>query len=181
MENLGVECKPSLKIHIGGQQYKKGWKILDIQERPHVDFVGDCTDMSFIENESVEEIYASHVFEHLGHRNELFPALSECYRILRAEGRLLMSVPDLRQLAALFSIESLSTNQLYEIMLMMFGGQKGPHDFHKSGIFEEMIVKYLRTAGFKNIKRVEEFGLFDDSSSRRFHGILISLNIIAIK
>ena len=176
-----MECKPSLKIHIGGQQYKKGWKILDIQERPHVDFVGNCTDMSFIENGSVEEIYSSHVFEHLGHQHELLPALIECHRILCSEGRLLLSVPDLRQLAALFSIKSHSTNQLYEIMLMMFGGQKGPHDFHKTGIFEELIVKYLRTAGFKNIKRVDEFGLFDDSSSRRFRGILISLNVIAIK
>ena len=66
-----------------------------------------------------------------------------------------MSVPDLRKLAALFSVDGLSTNQLYEIMLMMFGGQLTPHDFHKTGLFEELIVKYLQTAGFKSIEKVD--------------------------
>ena len=176
-----MESKTTLKIHIGGNTFKESWKILDVQDGPHVDFIGNCTDMSFIEDESVVEIYASHVFEHLGHRQELLPALSECHRILCANGRLLMSVPDLRKLAALFSVDGLSTNQLYEIMLMMFGGQLTPHDFHKTGLFEELIVKYLQTAGFKSIEKVDEFGLFNDSSVRRFGGILISLNIIAVK
>ena len=176
-----MESRSTLKIHIGGKASKEGWKILDVQDGPHVDFIGNCTDMSFIEDESVAEIYASHVFEHLGHRQELLPALSECHRILCVNGRLLMSVPDLRKLAALFLVDGLSTNQLYEIMLMMFGGQLTPNDFHKTGMFEELIMKYLQTAGFKSIEKVDEFGLFKDSSVRRFGGILISLNIIAVK
>jgi predicted SAM-dependent methyltransferase len=176
-----LTSRTNLKIHIGGNTSKDGWKILDIQDGPHVDFLSNCTDMSFIKDESVVEIYASHVFEHLGHRQELLPALSECHRILCADGKLLMSVPDLRKLAALFSVDGLSTDQLYEIMLMMFGGQLTPHDFHKTGLFEELIVKYLQTAGFRSIEKVDEFGLFNDSSSRRFGGILISLNIIAVK
>ena len=64
---------------------------------------------------------------------------------------------------------------------MMFGGQLTPNDFHKTGMFEELIIKYLQTAGFKSIEKVDEFGLFDDSSVHRFRGTLISLNIIAVK
>ena len=123
-----MESKATLKIHMGGNTFKEGCKILDVQDGPHVDFLGNCTDMSFIEDESVGEIYASHVFEHLGHRQELLPALSECHRTLCDNGRLLISVPDLRKLAAFFSVDGLSTNQLYEIMLMMFGGQLTSYD-----------------------------------------------------
>ncbi len=176
-----MQSGTSLKIHIGGRIAKEGWKILDIQDGPHVDFLGSCTDMSFLDDGSVKEIYASHVFEHLSHRQELLSALNECHRILCPKGRLLISVPDLRKLSALFSAEGAGTNQLYEIMLMMFGGQLDPHDFHKSRLFEELFVKYLQTAGFASTEIIDELGLFDDSSSRRLGGILISLNMIAVK
>ena len=35
-----------MKLHIGGQTTKEGWKILNIQKKDGVDFVGDLTDLS---------------------------------------------------------------------------------------------------------------------------------------
>ena len=35
-----------MKLHIGGQTTKDGWKILNIQKKDGVDFVGDLTDLS---------------------------------------------------------------------------------------------------------------------------------------
>jgi predicted SAM-dependent methyltransferase len=66
-------------------------------------------------------------------------------------------------------------------MLMMFGGQLDAHDFHKVGCFEDLLALYLMNVGFSEIKKVEEFGLFDDYSSQRFGSELISLNMIATK
>ena len=170
-----------MKLHIGGEQFKEGWQILNIHSGKHTDFKGTVTDLSNFGPNTISEIYASHVIEHLGHREELPIALAQCYRILDAGGRLSISVPDLTTLADLFSTPGLSLNHRYEIMLMMFGGQLDNYDFHKTGIFEELLIRYLNFAGFKNIKKVDEFGLFDDASSIRFGGTLISLNLIAIK
>ena len=56
-----------MKLHIGGQTTKEGWKILNIQKKDGVDFVGDLTDLSQFSDNSIEEVYASHVLEHVGH------------------------------------------------------------------------------------------------------------------
>jgi predicted SAM-dependent methyltransferase len=170
-----------MKLHIGGETFKEGWHILNVQTGKHTDFKGTITDLSKFGPHTVSEIYASHVFEHLGHREELPLALAQCHRILDAGGVLSISVPDLTKLASLFSTPGLSLNHRYEIMLMMFGGQLDNYDFHKTGVFEELLIRYLNFAGFKDIKKVDEFGLFDDTSSMRFAGTLISLNLVAIK
>jgi predicted SAM-dependent methyltransferase len=170
-----------MKLHIGGTQSKPGWSILNIAPGPHVDFVGSCIDLSAFAESSVEEIYASHVVEHLGHRDELKPALGEFHRVLVPGGRVLISVPDIVTLSRAMARDDLDVGQRYEVMLMMFGGQVDAHDFHKVGLFEDLLGLFLLNAGFKNPHRVEEFGLFDDYSSLRFAGVPISLNMIATK
>ena len=35
-----------MKLHIGGETPKPGWKILNIQPKPHVDYIGDISDLS---------------------------------------------------------------------------------------------------------------------------------------
>ena len=58
-----------MKLHIGGKSKKEGWKILNIQNGENIDFVGDIKDLSQFEDESIEEIYASHVLEHVDQRS----------------------------------------------------------------------------------------------------------------
>ena len=170
-----------MKLHVGGTEPKAGWCIFNIQPGPHVDVVGSCTDLSAFADGSVEEIYASHVIEHLGHRDELKPALAEFHRVLRSGGKLSISVPDIVTLSRLMARDDLDVQQRYELMLMMFGGQEDAFDFHKIGFFEELLSLFLLNAGFKNPQRVAEFGLFDDYSSLNFLGTSISLNMIAVK
>ena len=66
-------------------------------------------------------------------------------------------------------------------MRMIFGGQMDPHDFHKVGLTFEFLEDFLVGAGFKGVQRTDEFGLFDDDSSLRIGGTLISLNVVALK
>ncbi len=71
-----------MKLHIGGETAKEGWKVLNIQKNDDVDFVGDFSDLSQFSDDSVEEIYASHVVEHLG-KKKIKKTLSGVNRILK--------------------------------------------------------------------------------------------------
>ena len=56
-----------MKINIGGETKKEGWINYNVQKKPNVDIVGNINDLSQFENESIEEIYASHIIEHVDH------------------------------------------------------------------------------------------------------------------
>lgn len=169
------------RLHIGGKQVKEGWKILNIQPGKDVDFVGDAADLSQFNDEIFDEVYASHVIEHLGYQKELPAALKGIYRIIKPSGIFRMSVPDLETLCKLFLHGGMKFEGKFEIMRMMFGGQGDEHDFHKIGFTFEIARRYLGPAGFKMLRRVREFGIFDDFSSMKVGGMLISLNIEAWK
>ncbi len=184
LKNLHRTPAPSagpLRLHIGGQAVHADWKILDVLPGPHVDFVGNCTDLSQFPDNGIAEIYASHVLEHLGYMRELPHALDEFHRVLAPGGMLRVSVPDLTTLCALFADPALNTQERVHVMRMMFGGQMNEADFHKVGLTEEFLRDFLATAGFLDIARSESFGLFDDCSEIVFRGRRISLNLSAHK
>ena len=62
--SLSLKVPNQMKLHIGGQEKHPEWKIFDIEKRDEVDYVGDASDLSQFEDESIEAIYASHVLEH---------------------------------------------------------------------------------------------------------------------
>ena len=64
----------------------------------------------------------------------------------------------------------------------MFGGQTDKYDYHYFGWNYEFLKDFLKIAGFKSVKRVDSFGLFDDTSDYApYNNTKISLNVIAIK
>jgi len=171
----------ALRLHIGGEIPRDGWKILNVQPGAHVDYVADCADLSQFEPGTVAEIYASHVLEHLGYLEALPGALAEFHRILAPGGLLRISVPDLETLCRLFLHPDLDLDGRFHVMRMMFGGQTDPHDFHKVGLTFGFLEDYLNVAGFREVARVEDFGLFDDTSTLRLGGVPVSLNVQAVK
>jgi predicted SAM-dependent methyltransferase len=168
-----------MKLHIGGHQDKSGWFILDALPGPNVDRVGNCTDLSWLEDNSVEEIYASHVLEHLDYMNEIVPALQGFHRVLQPGGWVKLSVPDFEVMCRLFT--QAGPSEQFQLMRMMMGGQTTPFDYHYVGLTFRFLSEYLEKAGFKTIERVEEFGLFPDTSRMRYMDVLISLNVQAQK
>ena len=172
-----------LKLHIGGTVPHPDWKILDIEQRPEVDFVTDAKDLSMFADNSVDIIYASHVLEHFYYNidQELVYTLKEWRRVLKIGGQLLISVPNLQVLCWLYLHPNLHPLERHHLMRIIFGGQTNEYDVHKVGFDEEILGLYLEEAGFEKYETVTEFELFEDCSRLRILDTLISLNIIVEK
>ncbi len=170
-----------IKLHIGGQVKHEDWAILDALPGPIVDYVGNCNDLSFLSDESCSEVYASHVLEHLGYNGELQNTLKGIHRVLKPGGRLRVSVPDLETLCRLFLHPSNTPEGRFHVMRMMFGGRTTAFDIHYVGLNFEFLGSFLNEAGFRDIKRVPNFGLFEDTSTLLFGNAPISLNVEARK
>lgn len=90
-------------------------------------------------------------------------------------------MPDFDLLAHMFTKPGLNINERLQIMRMAFGGGVDEHDVHRTGFTFEFLEFFLKTAGFTNIQRVEQFGLFQDASAIKLYGVHISLNVTAQK
>ncbi|MSR33193.1 MAG: methyltransferase domain-containing protein [Phycisphaerales bacterium] len=170
-----------IRLHLGGHDVKEGWTLLNAQPRPGVDVVGLVTDLSMFADGSVSEVYASHVYEHLGMRQELHTALKEVARVLKTGGILRVAVPDLEILMKIFADPQLPVEQHQYVQMMICGGQVDEYDFHKCGFTFDLLASCLQSHGFCNIKRVQSFDLFDDTSMKMFGGVCISLNMQCTK
>ena len=169
-----------MKLHIGGEEKKEGWKILNIQQKPDVDFIGDITDLGQFEDNSIEEIYASHVVEHVAQK-KVETTLKGIHRVLKDSGKFYVSVPDMDILCKIYLDPKAPPKVKFHTMRMMFGGQVDDFDFHYFGWNFQFMNEFLLKAGFKKIERVKTFSLFKDTSDYAPYGPPISLNIIAYK
>ena len=169
-----------MKLHIGGELPKDGWKIYNAQPKEHVDYIGDISNLSQFNEETFSEVYASHVFEHVK-QSTIIQTLHGINRILKKGGRFYISVPDMDELCQLYLNKSLSFDQRWHVMRMMFGGQVDQFDFHYVGWNEDFLTAFLTNCGFRDIQKVDSFGIFEDTSNFTPYGKLISLNLIAIK
>ena len=169
-----------MKLHIGGERVRDGWRILNAQPKAGVDFVGDIRDLAQFPTESVDEIYASHVFEHVP-QWDVVRTLSGIHRVLRSGGIFSVSVPDMDVLCKAFVDPAAGFDARYHVMQMIFGGQSDDFDFHYFGWSELLLGRFLANAGFGEVARVDSFGLFEDFSEYKPYGFPISLNLRAVK
>ena len=170
-----------MKLHIGGEQIKEGWKIINIQKKDGVDFIGDISDLSQFEDNSIEEIYASHVFEHVLQKN-IKSTLIGIHRVIQDNGKFYVSVPDMNVLCKIFLEPKAPSKVKVHVLRMMFGGQMDDFDIHYFGWDFNLLKEFLLSAGFKKAEKVKSFSLFDDTSDfAPYSGVPISLNVIAYK
>ena len=170
-----------MKLHLGGQEALEGWKIVNVQPGPHVDYICDIRDLSGFDDGCAESIYTSHTLEHLSYNSELRPVLADIFRLLAPGGELMVSVPNLDVLCRLYVHPQADAALRHHLMRILFGGQVDQWDFHKAGFSADLLAAYLQDAGFTDLREVESFGLFDDTSDLQIAGQRISLNVIARK
>jgi predicted SAM-dependent methyltransferase len=190
------------RLHIGGKVKTDGWEVLNVNPAPYVDHVCNANDLSLFPDNTFAEIYASHIVEHFDYKrkpygvhakkgisangqpviSELEYTLIEWNRVLVPGGKLYVGVPDLDVLAKLILEKyKLTVEERFLVMQMIFGGHVDQFDYHVVGLNEDFLGLYLKVSGYVNIKKVQAFGLFDDTSAALFKGVAISLNMIAEK
>jgi predicted SAM-dependent methyltransferase len=104
-------------------------------------------DLSRFEDSSVDEVRASHVFEHFGHR-ESAAVLKEWVRVLKPGGVLKIAVPDFKVIAEQFLLGAELPIEKY-----VMGAQVDAHDFHKSVFDAETLRGLMKQAGLIGIRR----------------------------
>ena len=173
-----VPAAEGQRLHIGeGEAGRPGWRMLGAALGPG----GWPGALGLLPDGSVPEIYACHVLEHLGFQAELPAVLREFHRILKSDGVCRISVPDMDVLCRLFLEAPAAAEHKLFMMAHLFGGQNSPNDFHKVGLNYETLTYFLSQAGFRQARRVENFGLFQDCSSLRRFDVPISLNLEVYK
>ena len=174
--------KMTRKLHIGGEHAHPDWEIFNIQKGPNVDHIGDAKDLSRFEDETFDELYASHVVEHFDYNGQLLGVLKEWYRVLKPEGKLYISVPDMDVLCQLFrECKGWGPKASFEIMRVMFGGHIDQYDYHYVGFDYNILAAFLNQAKFQKLKRVKSFAIFEDASRIFVGNIPISISVIALK
>lgn len=106
---LHVGCGPKRKDKTTRGFNTPNWTELrlDIDKNVNPDIVGTMLDMSAVSDASVDAIYSSHNIEHL-YAHEVPLALKEFLRVLKPDGFLVLTCPDLQSVCALIAEDKLT-------------------------------------------------------------------------
>lgn len=137
---------------------------LDIDPGARPDIIGSLTDLSAIDSGSMDALYSSHNFEHL-YPHEAPVALAEFLRVLKDDGFLVITCPDLKSVAAL-----VAEDKLDEPAYVSPAGPIAPLDIlyglrtdmargnlfmaHRSGYTEKTLRAALEGAGFQSVASI---------------------------
>ena len=177
-----------MKLHLGsGGRYLQDYIHIDISDHDHIDIKTSVDKLTSIEDDSVEEIYASHVLEYFD-REEVVTVLKEWKRVLKKNGILRLAVPNFE---ALISVYQQSENIEY-ILGPLYGKwniSDNMYIYHKTIYDTKSLTSLLHQTGFSEVRNWDWREVFksnpeyDDHSQAYFphmdkkNGILISLNL----
>ena len=176
-----------MKLHLGcGPRYLPGYMHIDISNYKHIDIQTDIRNLNQIKDNTVDDIYASHVLEHFK-RYEILDILKEWNRVLKPGGTIHISVPDFSACASQYK----QKKYLPELIGLVCGGQKDSYDFHNMIFDKELLTNFLVEVGFENVKEYDHKEYLPegyDDWSRCYlphmdfeNGRQMSLNLVAIK
>lgn len=160
---LHVGCGPKRKNQTTIGFATEQWQELrfDIDKSVQPDLVGTMTDMSSVASESVDAIYSSHNIEHL-YPHEVPIALQEFFRVLRPNGFLVLTCPDLQSVCRLIADDKLTqpayTSPAGPIapLDILYGHrpamQRGNlYMAHRCGFTQKVLDGTLRSCGFPTV------------------------------
>lgn len=173
---LHVGCGPLSALGKHGFD-RISWQEIrqDIDPGTHPDLGGSMTDLSALSDESVDAVYSSHNLEHL-YPHETPKALREFFRVLKPEGFLVITCPDIQSVCALVAkgqllepVYSTPVNHhpispldiLYGWREALRHGQY--HMAHKNGFTRQSLVELLKDCGFVKVaaqRRENVFALY---------------------
>ena len=137
-----------VRVHLGC-----GWKIwpgfVNVDLCEEADIQANVKDLSVFTDETVDEIHAIHLFEHLS-RLEVDDVLKEWKRILKPGGKLFMEMPCLNKIAQI--IVNGGNNPNYTLF-GIFGDVRHPNPYmrHQWCYTEQEVIAVCELAGFKAV------------------------------
>ena len=157
---LHVGCGPKNKSSCLGFN-NDNWKEIrfDIDKNVNPDIVGTLTDMKSVETGSVDAVYSSHNIEHI-FPHEVPIALREFYRVLKDDGIVVITCPDIQSVGEAVAQDKLF-EPLYESPMgsvtafdILYGHRASTADgnvymIHKGGFTYSLLDKAFYEAGFK--------------------------------
>ena len=136
---------PGLRLNIGsGVDYKEGFVNVDPFD-DDADVKAFAQSLPFHDN-SVAQIVCYQVLEHIP-QLEVLPVLKEFHRVLKANGNLVLAVPDMVGSCERFLADPENDWSLARI----YGTQAHEGQFHKSGFTPKRLFKYCGYAGFRTV------------------------------
>ena len=168
-----MKTQPQTLLHVACGQRRKdrttpafnsdGWDEVRFDSDPAAkpDIIGPVTDMSGVDDASVDAVFSSHNIEHL-YAHEVPMALAEFKRVLKPEGFVILTCPDLQSVCAL-----VAEGRLLEPAYVSPVGPISPIDIlfgHRSalaagnlslagrcGFTQKVLANTLREAGFASV------------------------------
>jgi len=138
-----------IKLNLGcGRDKKEGYINIDMVKLYEPDIIADVRKLPF-EKESVDEIFAQDILEHLGMK-DINKSLKSWYQVLKEGGKLTIQTPNIESIS-----KNILNNQDFEyqrmLVLRIFGGWGNEENHHKSIFTPTMINKLLTDVGFEVI------------------------------
>lgn len=173
-----------LSLGCGKRNFGYDWVHIDGSNYDHI-YSHDIVNLPFEEN-SVDIIYASHVFEYFD-REEAINVLNKWKRCLKPNGILRLAVPNFELYSKLYTDGKITLQQCLGPLYGKWKMTEQDIIYHKTTYDFESLKNVLTNNGFHNIEywnwREVDHGIHDDHSQSyiphmdKDNGTLMSLNI----
>ncbi len=181
------------KLHLGcGERFLNGYIHIDIDQHDHIDFLRPIDNLDIFEDDSIEEIYASHVLEYFD-KYEVVNVLKEWNRVLKPSGELKIAVPDFENLMKVYELTGDIKNIEGPITGLWEVNNNSNKLFHKQIFDENKLSQLLESCGFVKVSRwdwrdfIKDHPDYDDHAQAYYphmdkeNGIHVSLNLKCFK
>lgn len=140
-----------IKLNLGSGDMKlPGYLNCDLYNK-NADLKIDATDLSAFDDDTVSEIKAIHLFEHLPVTRAI-TVLKEWFRVLKPGGKVVIETPDILELCRNF--EAADKEGRYRLLNCVYG-LTFPETPHLFCWYDEILADHLHGAGFENMQRTE--------------------------
>ena len=148
---LASRYRKELRLNLGSGDAKlPGYLNIDLYNN-NADFKLDVRDLSVFKDNSVDEITAIALFEHLS-PFEVPTILREWARVLKPDGKLVMEMPNILEICK--SFDGADRWKRYELINSIYGTTQQEHP-HLFGWYPEILTEHLISAGFSSVKFLE--------------------------
>ena len=137
----------AIYLNLGsGRRPREGYINIDAVKHTEETIVGDVLNLKFA-NDSVDKIFSEHVIEHFD-RKDLERFFDECHSMLKPGGEIEFIAPCIKTWIQRYINGEID---MIHLDLFLYGPQLHPYDFHRIGIFNEMLYPLCDRHGFQII------------------------------